>query len=136
MALAYPIELRKRVVESYDRGEGSLSEVGSRFSVARLTVLRWVQRYRETGDVSPYRQGAPRPSSVDIAALEATMARFPDATTGELTVHYNRSVAKPNRVHRSSILRALQRLDYRFKKNSAGLPSSRVRTWRKSGRRS
>jgi hypothetical protein len=51
-----------------------------------------------------------------------------DATTDELTKAYNAQRPKAHRVHRSSILRALQRQGYVFKKNGHDRRSRIVRT--------
>ena len=40
----YPIELRERAVRAYDTGADSYATVADRFSVNRLTLLRWVQQ--------------------------------------------------------------------------------------------
>jgi hypothetical protein len=45
------------------------------------------------------------------------VAARPDQTTDELTRAYNRAVTPAQRVHRSSVLRALRRTGYVFKKD-------------------
>lgn len=43
------MELRWRVVSTYEEGEGSYQELADRFVVARSTVQEWMDLYRETG---------------------------------------------------------------------------------------
>lgn len=121
----HPTELRERAVRAYESGEGSYDEISERFSIAPRTLQRWTTRKRETGDVQPQIKGGGNPSPVDIAVLERVMALHPDAVTSELTVAYNKIVGRMKRVHRSSILRALHRRGYVFKKNDQG-PRSKI----------
>jgi transposase len=100
------------------------------------TLERWLRRQRETGTLDPLAKGGGWKSPVDAAVLRRVVTERPDRTTDELTREYNREVAPARRVHRSSILRALQRLGYVFKKNARAQPNSTERTSRPSGPRS
>ena len=66
------------------------------------------------------RGAAAASSPVDIPVLETVVQETRDATTEELTREYKRRVDRAHRVHRSSILRALHRTGYVFKKNGRG----------------
>ncbi len=59
-------------------------------------------------------------SPVDIGLLHRLVRERPDRTTDEVTRAYNRVAAPEARVHRSSILRALHRSGFVFKKNDRG----------------
>jgi transposase len=76
-----------------------------------------VQRARATGTVAAFDKRGGWQSPVDLPVLHRVVQEKPDRTTDELTRAYNREVAAAGRVHRSSILRALQRTGYVFKKN-------------------
>jgi transposase len=52
MAEAYPIELRRRLVEAHERGEGGYTVLARRFSVGEATAKRWVWRFRQEGAVA------------------------------------------------------------------------------------
>jgi hypothetical protein len=52
-----------------------------------------------------------------MKVVHELVAAKPSTTTGELALSYNRAVPKSRRAHRSSILRALHRAGYVFKKN-------------------
>lgn len=121
----YPIELRERAVRAYETGDDSHTAVAERFSLNPWSLLRWIVRYRETGSVAPLAKRGGRASPVDIALLEQLVRDMRDATTEELTRAYNQRVDRARRVHRSSILRALHRRGYVFKKNARG-PQSRT----------
>ena len=121
----YPIELRERAVRAYEQGEASHTAVAERFSLNPWTLLRWIVRHRETGSVAPLAKRGGRASPVDVEVLEQIIRDTPDVTTEELTWAYNQQVERARRVHRSSILRALHRRGYVFKKNVRG-PQNRT----------
>lgn len=121
----FAIELRERAVCAYEAGEDSHTVVAERFALNPWTLLRWIVRRRETGSVAPLAKSGGRISPVDRGVLEAVVRDTRDATTEELTREYNRRVARARRVHRSSILRALHRDGYVFKKNVRG-PQNRI----------
>lgn len=132
----YPVALRERAVRAYEDGTDTYVEVADHFRLGVNTLVRWVQRARETGDVAPFAKGGGWRSPVDGALLERLVAAQPDRTLDELTRAYNREAAPAARVHRSSIIRALRSRRYVFKKNG-GDPRNRIApASRPSGRRS
>src|SRR5262245_31782295 len=110
-------ELRERAVAAYEAGEGSYEEVAGQYEIGSATLERWVGQKRRTGGVDPKPRGGGNFSPVDLQTLEAEIAAKPDSTTFQLAAAYNRRVERARRVHRSSILRALHRAGYVFKKN-------------------
>jgi transposase len=116
----YPTALRERAVRAYETGTETYAQVAARFAIGLNTLLRWVQRARETGAVTAFDKAGGWQSPVDVPLLHRLVAERPDTTTDELTRVYNREAAPAARVHRSSVLRALQRTGYVFKKNAAG----------------
>jgi transposase len=129
MAEAHPLELRTRVVQAYEAGQGSYAGVAVQFSVGEASVKRWVRLKRRQGDVVPRRKGGGTPSLIAREEIEAALARLRDATAGELTAEFNRKRHWRARVHVSSMKRALHRYGYVVKKNADG-------RWRVSGRTS
>ena len=115
----YPTALRERAVRAYEASTETYAEVAARFSIHLNTLVRWVQRSRDRGTVAPTDKGGGWRSPVDIPRLHALIQEQPDRTTDELTRAYNRAVAPAARVHRSSILRALQRTGTSSKKTIA-----------------
>jgi hypothetical protein len=65
--------------------------------------------------------------------LEEVVARRPDATSSEVTASYNRRVPRGLRVHRSSIVRALDRAGFVFKKNAIVRQNKTGRMSKQSG---
>ena len=105
-------------MRAYETTTESYAMVAARFAISVNTLLRWVQRARELGDPAPFAKGGGWRSPVDLPVLHRFVAERPDRTTDELTRAYNRAVPPAARVHRSSVLRALQRSGYVFKKNA------------------
>ena len=120
MAEAYPTELRARVVEAYESGEGSYPTIAVRFALGEATVRRWVQLCRLRGDVEPTPKGGGNRSTISEAEIEAAIKRLRDPTAGELAAELNRNRTPRARLHVSSIKRALHRFGYAVKKSADG----------------
>jgi transposase len=132
MANPYPVALRERAVRTYENHLESYAEVADQFGVGAATLKRWVSRVRETGSVAPFAKGGGWQSPVNLPVLHALVQKRPDTTTNELTRAYNHHMGRAARVHRSSILRALRRSGYVFKKNGRARRNSIVPTCRPS----
>jgi len=132
----YPTALRARAVHAYEAGDEPYEIVAAQFAVGVATLERWVHRQRTTGTVDPLAKAGGWRSPIDRALLQALVTERPDRTTEELTRTYNQRAAPAARVHRSSVLRALQRLGYVFKKNDRGRRNSIGRASTRRGRRS
>lgn len=117
MAEPLPEALRERVVEAYERGEGSYVTVARKFRVGISSVRRWVGRYRDLGHVKPHKKGGGNRSDVSVKELEGILDKLGDANAGEITAEYNRGRRGKERRHVSSIKRALHRGGYVVKKN-------------------
>ena len=59
MTRPYSNDLRERVVDAVRSGE-TCRVVAARFGVSVASVVRWSQRYRETGSVAPGKMGGHR----------------------------------------------------------------------------
>jgi transposase len=114
----FPRELREQAVRAYEAGADSIPTVAAVFGVSVPTLQRWITRQRRTGTVDPLARGGGWISPVDTAHLLHLVDARPDRTLEELTRAYNRGA--PLRVHRSSIVRALERAGYVHKKNGPG----------------
>ena len=123
----YPTALRERAVRAYEGTAETYAEVAARFSIHINTLVRWVQGARDRGTVLPAPGGGGWYSPVDIELLHALITERPDRTTEELTRAYNQRAAPEAHVHRSSVLRALQRTGYVFKKNARDRRSKTAR---------
>ena len=123
MANPYSEELRERAVRAYEGGEGTYLDIAEKFSISTATLQRWVARSRKTGSLAPLPKAGGWASPVDVPLLLGVLGERPDSTADELAVEYNRRAKPEARVHRSSIVRALRRCGYVFKKSDDDLRS-------------
>jgi transposase len=111
------VDLRERVVEAYEGGEGSAPSVARRFWVSPASVYRWRKRRRETGSVAPktYRPGpSPRIDEACAEVLRALVDEQPDAYCWELAERLEQRTGV--RVDADTVGRALRRLGLTRKK--------------------
>ena len=84
---AYSQDLRKRIVDTVQRGEGSLRQIARRFLVSVSFVTRLWQLHRSTGALEPRPHGGGNPAVLgpqDLDQLRELVRRQPDATREEL----------------------------------------------------
>jgi transposase len=113
MAAAYSMDLRTRVLKDADAGLTS-QELAERYHVSRAWVDALKQRRRETGSFEPrkptkFRGRALAPAELD--RLSTLVLARPDATLAELREALATSAGV------TTIWRALNQLDFTFKKN-------------------
>jgi transposase len=83
----YSQDLRKRVIDTIERGDGSLRQIARRFLVSLSFVVRLLRHYRTTGSLEPKPHGGgrlPALSPAQLKRLAALIRKKPDATLGEL----------------------------------------------------
>ena len=114
---AYSVDLRQKIVDAYDRGQGSQRKLAKTFGVSRCFVEKLFRQRRRTGSLAPKRQGGWRKPLLDPAALELVgqlVQAQPDLTLQELcdAVDQQQSI----RVSVPTMCTGLQRLGLRRKK--------------------
>ena len=111
-------DLRMRVVAAVEGG-ASRREAAARFGVGVSSAIRWMQAWRERGDVRPKPQGGDRHShriEAEAAFLLEQIERTPDVTLAELqAVLRERGVP----VGIGTLWRFFDRRGISFKKNRA-----------------
>jgi transposase len=137
----YHIDLRKRIVDAYQKAEGSVRELAVLFKVAPGTVQNYLKLERETGSVEPRPHGggpAPRLDDAGVRELRAVVEEKNDRTLDEIANELD--LRCKVRVGRTTVWRILDRLGITRKKRRNTLrnrigPKSK-RSVRPSGRRS
>lgn len=109
-------DLRERVVAAVLEGEPTRS-VAKRFGVAVSSVVKWSQRYRETGSVAPAKMGGYRRRVLEPhrALIEALIEETP-----HLTLHRLKDALASHgvTVSHNAIWLFLRREGLSFKKNA------------------
>ena len=115
---AYSLDLRQRVLDAYQNGEGSQRLLAARFRVSLSFVRDLLRLRRETGDVAPRAHGGghrPKLGQQAMSTLEQAVRATPDATLDELSqAVFERTGCS---VSRATICRAVKRTGWRRKKN-------------------
>jgi len=126
MSRPYSDDLRLRAVAAVDGGL-SCRQAAKVFSVGVSSVIRWVQRRRNTGSVSAKSMGGDRGSRIVGADREWLLARIvakPDLTLEEL----RRELAERGlAVGYGTVWRFCEREKLTFKKNSVRHPARSAR---------
>lgn len=111
------MDLRTRLVSAVEGGMTRRS-AAKRYGVAPSTAIKWLDRWRRTGEVRPRPQGGDRRSQRLEAHAEEILGlveETPDITLGELAEHL--AEAHGQKAALSSIWRLLDRHGMTFKKN-------------------
>jgi transposase len=109
----YSQDLRQRVLDTVQRGDGSVRQIARRFLVSVSFVTRLLKRYRSTSSLEPKPHGGGHPPSLGPAALERLrelIRQQPDATLEECRQRLGTSCST------MTISRALRRLGLPRKK--------------------
>lgn len=114
------VELRQRVVDAYENGEGSYTEIAERFGVGEASVSRWLRLARFTGGVEPKPAGGDRRSKLGDEGrklLASLVEDEPNWTTTELAQEVSETLGIS--VSRKAVGRALRKMGYTFKRGSS-----------------
>jgi len=120
MAKAYSDDLRRKLLESHERGKGTLEELAERFGVSLGYAKKISAALRQTGRMErPPGRRRGRTSRVTPAVLErlrAWLRERPDLTLAELQRELQEAVGCSVSVARLWVV--LRDLELRLKKNS------------------
>lgn len=82
------MDLRRRAIDAYRRGDGTQQQIAHRFGVGVASLRRWLGREQATGSAAPitdYPHGrAPIIDVVNMDVLRQLMTDHRDATNAEL----------------------------------------------------
>src|SRR3954464_9044668 len=90
----YSQDLRQRIVDTIQRGDGTIGQVAERFLVSLSFVTRLLQLYRSTGSVKPRPHGGGNPAVLtpeDLQRLRELIGQQPDARLEECRTHLGAS---------------------------------------------
>ena len=107
----YPLALRKRIVDAYLAGEGSLRDIAKRFLVSPTTVKAYLRLHQETGKLLPRvhnRGRKPAVSTKQLSLVKALLEEQPDMTLAELCTAFRKKTGQ--RVSSTSMHRAIKKI--------------------------
>lgn len=84
---ALSLDLRERILSTYDKGEGTREQVARRFRVSLGMVKKLLQQRRDTGEIGSRRHlcgRKPRISESQRNQMRAVLKKTPDMTLKEL----------------------------------------------------
>jgi transposase len=119
MPSAYSPDLRDRVIDAVELEGMSRRAAARRFGVSESSAIKWVQRYRRTGERGPVGKGGHRRSVLapERRWLEAAIEAMPDITLEALS---RRLLAERGvRADTSMLSRFFRRTGISFKKNAS-----------------
>src|SRR5258708_3813805 len=119
------LDLRERILASYDNDEGTRAEIAHRFRVSLGMVKKLLQQRRRTGDIAPrYRFCGRKPMILGghHRQLHALLAKKNDLTLKELRQATGLSCSL------QAINVALRKLGLTYKKRRSGPANKTVRT--------
>ena len=133
MARPYSDDLRRKLLEAFDQGKGSLSELAGHFDVSLGWAWKVSAARKRTGlmERPGYRPGAKR--RIDEPALAGLLRSQPDATLVELQAELENKTGL--RVSTQHLWRVVKRMGFRLKK-SHSTPKSATRKKTASGAKS
>ena len=116
------LDLRERILASYDQKEGTREEIAHRFRVSLGMVKKLLQRRRQGGDIGPrYHRCGLRPGKVAAQGqtFRRLLSRKPDLTLEELRAITALKCSLP------AIHYVLEKMGLTYKKRRSG-PASRT----------
>jgi transposase len=122
MARAYSDDLRKKLVESYAAGKGTVEELADRFGVSARWAWKVMSAYKRSGTANrpPQSRHGKQPMSVDEPVL-AMVRRQPDMVLREMQAELATS---GHRISIPQLWRVAKRLGLVLKKSRSTPPSA------------
>jgi transposase len=116
------LDLRERILASYDHKEGTREEVAQRYRVSLGLVKKLLQQRRRTGDIRPRHHRSGRKPLILLThhrQMRSLLGQKPDLTLKELRAALGLSCTLP------AIHYALQTIGLTYKKRHSG-PANRI----------
>jgi len=121
------MDLRERILASYDREEGTRDQIALRFNVSLGMVKKLLQQRRRTGEIGPRHRFSGRKALIlpsHCQQMRALLRRKPDMTLREMRDAMALACTLP------AIHYALQKIGLTYKKRRSGPANKAVRTLR------
>jgi transposase len=116
---AYSVDLRQKILETYQSGGISQRQLAIRFRVTLSFIEKLLKQYRETGSIAPKvrtKQTPTKLTSAELETLAALVKANNDATLAELKEQLKQETGVM--IGRSTVDRMLSKLNLTRKKKS------------------
>jgi transposase len=126
------LDLRERIIASYDKGEGSRQEIADRYRVSLGMVKKLLQQRKRTGEIAPRHQFSGRKPMIVAAhqrRLQSLLSQKPDLTLKELREAVELKCSLP------AIHYALEAMGLTYKKRHSELANKTAPTSRGRAKR-
>lgn len=119
----YSLDLRRRAVNAYKEQGGSIRKVAAVFQISPNTLLAWLKRERETGNLHPQPATGGTPSQLKghEEQLKEMVQTHRDYTLAEYCEYWREHLNQD--VHLSTMSRWLIQHRYSYKKNNTSSES-------------
>ncbi|NEO20402.1 MULTISPECIES: IS630 transposase-related protein [unclassified Moorena] len=79
---AYSVDIRTKIITAYLDCEGSITQLSKRFKVSRDFVFIIIKKFKDTGDLSPGKQGNNRASKLEpfTEFIKSMLSDYPSLT--------------------------------------------------------
>jgi transposase len=117
----YSVDLREKIVSTYQAGNISVRKVAANFGVGKAFVQKMLKQQKEEGHVNPGKQGTKQKAILASSSsqLIELVAKYPDATLSEYCEYWLESSGQL--VSPSMMCRELQKLKLTRKKKRKGV---------------
>ena len=119
------LDLRERILSSYDQKEGARDEIARRYRVSLGLVKKLLQQRRRTGDIAPQHHRSGRKPTIlpsHHRQMRVLLGRKPDLTLRELRQAAGLKCSLP------AIHYVLEKMGLTYKKRHSGPASKTVQT--------
>lgn len=126
------LDLRERILASYDQKEGDREEIGRRYKVSLGMVKKLLQQRRRTGDIAPRHHRSGRKPTIlpsHHRRIRQLLGGKPDLTLEELRRAVGLKCTLP------AVHYALEKMGLTYKKRLSGPANKTGPTWPKHGGR-
>lgn len=120
MPAPYSLDLRRKAVLAYEKGDRTQQEIAQQFGIGLRTLKEWIFLKKETGDVQPkahvHRGQLPVIDDKGLIFIKRTIENKPDVIISDIQASYAKKFKVE--VSQSMVSRAMKKLNFRRKKKS------------------
>lgn len=117
MPVSYSGDLRRRVISAWEAKEGSQRQLAQRFKVSLSFVRNLLRHYRKNGEIEAKQRGGyqkPTIQNEHLSLIQSLLEEKNDLLLSELCDRF--AERTDIRVSITTMHRAVEKLDFRFKK--------------------